>query len=139
MDEEKLRAVQETAQANEMEEFLRRFADGEKGLDLLILEIIRNEKLSKAEKVGNLTQEELGLPMLPVRTLLELSRDCSLIPSMSSIKDSFDNQAHIILDTSLSKEGFLLKARITQKKEFLDTKPKKVRKGLFGNKEEKEE
>ena len=41
-----------------------------------------------------------------------------------------------MLATSLSKEGFLIKARITQKKEILDNKKKPKRKGLFGRKEE---
>jgi hypothetical protein len=139
MDEEKMNAIQEQAKANELEEFIRRFSNEEKGIDSFFLEIMRNEQLSKSEKIGNLTEEELGMPRLPVRTLLELKRDCSLIPSLSGMEKSFENEAQIMLNTSLSKLGFLIKARITTKKEFLDTKPKKVKKGLFGNKEVKEE
>lgn len=135
MDEINDIAKQE-AQKNELEEFYRKFGQEEKGIDNFFLEVVRT---GDTTKVGNLTENELGLPQLPVRTLKELEADCNLIPSMSSFATSFKNTAETILATSLSKDGFLIKARITQKKEFLNKPRKKVRKGLFGKKEEEEE
>jgi len=56
-------------------------------------------------KIGNLTKDEIGLPRLPVRTLLELSDDCHIISSMSSFETDFKKQAQDMVNTSLSKEG----------------------------------
>jgi len=58
---------------------------------------------------------------------------------MSAFTKYFKRQAENILATSLSKDGFLIKARITQKKELIDKDKRKERtKGLFGKKEETE-
>lgn len=135
MEEQVQEMVQEKAQADELMEFYRRFGVDEKGIDAFFLEIIREDDTTK---VGNLTEDELGEPLLPVRTLLEIKDDCSLIPSMSTFTEKFKKQAENILATSLSREGFLIKARITQKKEFLDKPKKKVRRGFFAKKEESE-
>lgn len=135
MDNALKEITEQTAQADELKEFIRGLSD-EKGIDTFFLEIIRADD---TRKIGNLTEDELGIPRLPVRTLIELSDICALIPSMSSFTKSFKTQAENILATSLSKEGFLIKARITQKKEFLDKKRKRTKRGLFGKKEEVEE
>lgn len=130
------KVVQEIAEmeasAEEVKDFYRKMAD-ERGIDFFFLEVVRAKD---SKKVGNLNKEELGLPPLPVRTLLDLANDCDKIPSMSSFAKDFKTQAENILATSLSKEGFLIKARITQKKEFLDKEKKKVKKGFFNRKEE---
>lgn len=136
MDNEYKEETQLRSQMNELEEFLRKQAVEEKGIDAFFLEIIRAED---STKIGNITSDELGMPQLPVRTLFELGNDCSNIPSLSSLGASFRSQAENILSTSLSKEGFLIKARITQKKEFLDQKKKKYKRTLFGKKEVEEE
>lgn len=133
MDEAVKDMVKEQAEAEELRDFYRKFGLEEKGIDNFFLEIVRTDDTSK---VGNLDKDELGTPILPVRNLLELSDDCSLIPSMSTFQEKFKSQAENILKTSLSKDGFLIKARITQKKEFADKKKKKVRTGLFGKKED---
>lgn len=133
MDEKTQQVVKDNAQLEELRDFYRKFGNEEKGIDAFFLEIIQT---TNSEKIGNLTEEELGMPRLSVRTLIELSDDCSLIPSMSTFSEKFKKQAENILATSLSKEGFLIKSRITQKKEFADQKKKKKRKGLFGRKEE---
>ena len=121
------------SQKNELEEFYRKFGQEEKGIDNFFLEIVRAED---SVKIANLDEDELGMPQLPIRTLLELKNDAELIPSMSSFKDSFEKTAENILASSLSKGGFLIKARITQKKEFLDDKKKKIKRGLFGKEKE---
>jgi len=134
MDEETKKKIMQHGDAEDALQFYRGFGAEEKGIDNFFLEIVRTED---TKKVGNLTEDELGIPQLPIRTLLELKKDCDLIPSMSSFADSFKNTAEAILATSLSREGFLIKSRITQKKEFGD-KPKKKKRTLFGKKEDEE-
>jgi len=137
---EETKTIQEKAQAeaqqNELEEFYRKFGVEEKGIDNFFLEIVRAEDTTK---IGNLTIDELGTPPLPIRTLKELANDCDLIPSMSSFAKSFRTESEDILASSLSKEGFLIKARITQKKEFLDKKKKSRIKSFFGREKEEPE
>ena len=137
MNKEVKEMATKDAQYDEVKEFIRQIGAEEKGIDNFFLEIIRNDD---SLKIGNLDKDELGLPQLPVRTLIELSEDCALIPSMSSFKTDFETQATNLIATSLSKDGFLIKARITQKKELLDSDKRKSRlkKGLFGKKEEEE-
>ena len=135
MDEETREFVTTEAEADELREFIRKIGE-EKGIDNFFLEVIRNED---SLKLGNLTQEEIGFPELPVRTLVELADDCENIPSMSSFVEDFRKQAQNMIASSLSKEGFLIKARITQKKELLDKDKRKTRKkGLFGKTEEEQ-
>lgn len=133
MDEEIKEYSKMEAEADEVKEFYRRLGLNEDGIDKFFLEIIRTENNNK---IGNLTDDELGMPLLPVRTLLELERDCEGIESLSALKTEFKSQANAILGTSLTREGFLIKARITQKKELLDNQKKKKRTGWFGKKEE---
>ena len=129
--------AKEEAKYDEIRDFIRQVGAEEKGIDNFFLEIIRDDK---SFKIGNLDKDELGVPQLPIRTLIELADDCKLIPSMSSFTTDFQEQAKNLIATSLSKEGFLIKARITQKKELLDTDKRKnrLKKGLFGKKEEEE-
>lgn len=137
MEQETKQFVTTEAEVDDLRDFIRKTGE-EKGIDNFFLEIIRNDDNLK---IGNLEKNEIGLPKLPVRTQLELADDCSLIPSMSSFEKDLRTQAQNTINTSLSKEGFLIRARITQKKELLDsTKKKERRKGLFGfgSKEETE-
>lgn len=136
MEEQIQQFVKTEAEADELRDFIRK-AGEEKGIDNFFLEIIR---ASDNLKIGNLTKDEIGLPRLPVRTLLELSDDCHIILSMSSFETDFKKQAQDMVNTSLSKEGFLVRARITQKKELLDsTKKKERRRSLFGGREKESE
>jgi len=135
MNEEVKNFVTTEAEAEDLKEFIRKMGE-EKGIDNFFLEIIRNDD---SLKIGNLTDTELGLPRLPLRTLVELTDDCRIIPSMSAFADDFEKQAQTLIASSLSKEGFLIKARITQKKELVDKdKRKQRRRGLFGRREEEE-
>lgn len=136
MDEEIKQMAKQEAEAEELKEFMRKMGVEEKGIDAFFLEIVRTDD---TRKVGFITEDELGRPFIPVRTLFELANDCDLIPSMSSFSSDFRKQAENVLATSLSKEGFLIKARITQKKEFLDKAKRKIKRGWFGRKEKEEE
>jgi len=136
MDNQTKEFITNEAEAEDLKDFIRSVEAEEKGIDNFFLEIIRNHSL----KVGNLDKDELGMPQLPIRTLLELKRDCEIIPSMSSFAEDFERQAEETIASSLSKEGFLIKARTTQRKEFgKEDKRKQRRKGLFGRKEELED
>lgn len=138
MDNATKQFVTTEAEVDDLRDFIRK-AGEEKGIDNFFLEIIRADNNLK---IGNLERAEIGLPKVPIRTLLELADDCDMIPSMSSFANDFKKQAQDIVNTSLSKDGFLIRARITQKKELLDsTKKKTKRRGLFGfgKKEEGEE
>ncbi len=87
-------------------------------------------------KTGNLRAEELGMPKLPVRTYKELELFCSEIADMDYMAKYFGQLAEITNATSLSYEGFLVKAAITQKKELADITPKKAEnKGWFKKKD----
>lgn len=95
--------------------------------------------VAKAEdttKVGNLKEEELGTPILPVRSYKELALFCNKVAKEEAWNDYFRGMSEILTSTSLSKEGFLVKAAITTKKEMADTSPiKKENKGWFKKKE----
>lgn len=121
------------AESEELRDFIRKVGE-EKGIDNFFLEVIRNKD---SLKIGNLTVDEIGTPEVPLRTIVELAKDCESVPSLSSFAKDFKSQAISMIATSLSKEGFLIKARITQKKEVLGTDKRKERskKGLFGRKE----
>lgn len=135
MEQEVKQFIKTEAEADDLRDFIRK-AGEEKGIDNFFIEIIRADDNLK---IGNLERLEIGLPKVPIRTLLELSDDCDMIPSMSSFAEDFKKQAQDMVNTSLSKEGFLIRARITQKKELLDSTKKKTRRvGLFGKKEEEE-
>lgn len=132
MNNEVKEMVKNESEAEDLKEFLRRYGGDENGLDNFFLEVVRDED---SLKIGNLEEEELGLPDVPLRTILELKRDCESIPSLSGFADDFKSQARDLIHSSLSKRGFLINARITQKKQLTDTTKKKRRTGLFGKRE----
>lgn len=136
MNNEMRKEVTDSAEAEELRDFIRQIGE-EKGIDNFFLEIIRN---NNNLKIGNLTSDEIGMPQIPLRTIVELSHDCEIIPSMSAFVTDFRKQASDMIATSLSKEGFLIKSRITQKKEVLGTDKRKTKskKGLFGRREEED-
>lgn len=93
-------------------------------------------KTKDTTRIGNIKEEELGMPLLPLRTVKELSLICDMIPSMSTFTDYFNEMSEITTAPSLSKEGFLIKQATISRKEFADTtKPKKENKGWFKKKE----
>ena len=68
-------------------------------------------------KSANLDKDELGLPKLPVRSNQEISLLCKTVGN-KFFEDYFNSEAQIILGTSLSKEGFLDRLVVTQKREL---------------------
>jgi len=95
---------------------------------------LQNVVVSKdTTKTGNLEKEELGMPILPVRTYQELALFCSEVANMDYFSDYFKKKAEIALSTSLSKDAKLLDLAIMQRKEIADVTPKPMRenKGWF--------
>ncbi len=119
------------------EEIARQFIQQKSNIHTFFTKIIENDSTTKT---ANLTEEELGLPPLPVRSLKELELFCRDIYSDKSWADYFKEMAEIQTSTSLSKDAILLKLSVTQKKELADVTPKtkKANKGWFkkGNRRE---
>ena len=67
-------------------------------------------------KTANLTKDELGFVRVPVRTNLELSHYCRSM-SMYGLSNYFSGSSQITNASSLSREGFLDRMVVTQKKE----------------------
>ena len=88
------------------------------------------ELIEKYEKY--LTEEELGMPMIPVRSMLELELFSNDIADQSEWGNFFRDWAEIQTSSSLSKDAILIKLAVTIKKELADTTPqKKKNKGWF--------
>jgi len=117
----------------EAQEILRQFSEGKSNVHTFLTAVA---KADDTTKVGNLDKDELGMPTLPVRTYKELGVFCNEIADETEWSDYFDKMSEVQLATSLSKEGFLIKAAITTKKELADMTPKKKNKGWFSKKEE---
>jgi len=89
-------------------------------------------------KLGYLKDEEIGMPLLPVRTLHELAVFCSNVADMDYFSDYLKAEAEITTSTSLSRNAKLVSLAVLQKKEVSDvTKPVKSNKGWFQKKEQK--
>lgn len=89
-------------------------------------------------RLGNLNEEELGVPKLPLRTEKELELFCNEIADMPYMGEYFKKEAEILTSTSLSKNAKLLNLSVVQKREIEDsTKPKKPNKGWFRKKKDK--
>jgi len=68
-------------------------------------------------KLGNLKEEEVGFPKLPLRTLKELALFCKDVADMGYMAGYFDKKAEILTATSLSKEALLLKLAVVTRRE----------------------
>ena len=90
-------------------------------------------------KLGNLKEEELGNPSLPLRSDKSLSLWAGEVMENNFLESFFLKEAEITTSTSLSKDGFLTKLAVLSKKEIADvTKPKKLNRGWFRSKKEEE-
>jgi len=88
-------------------------------------------------KVGNLKEEEVGLPNLPIRTLKELALFCNDIANMDYFSDYFRARSEIVTATSLSKDAKLINLAVVSRRQIEDvTRPRKLNKGWFKKKEE---
>lgn len=87
-------------------------------------------------KVGNLTDEEIGMPRLNLRTFKAIALDAEKILDNQFISDYYKAQGEIITSTSLSRGGKLINLAVLQKRQIEDvTKPKKENSGWFKKKE----
>lgn len=93
-------------------------------------------------KLGNLKEEEVGLPKLPIRTLKELALFCNDVANMDYFGDYLNKEAEILTSTSLSKDAKLLELSVVQRRELGDItrkKSSKPNKGWFKKKNQVEE
>ena len=91
-------------------------------------------------KIGNLRDDkeynELGFPNWTVRGSLDMARISGMVMDNEFFEGYFKQAAEDALATSLSRNGFLIKAAVTQVKSVSDsTKRRKVNKGWFGKKD----
>ena len=87
-------------------------------------------------KLGNLKEEEVGLPRLPLRTYKELALFCRGVADMDYYADYFDKKAEILTATSLSKDAMLIKLAVVTRREQTNVlrAPPKENKGWFKKK-----
>ena len=85
-------------------------------------------------KTGNLSIDELGMPRLTQRGVLELALFTDKTFIDKGWNEYFTDLAEIQTKTSLSKNGTLINLAVTQKKELADMSPSEQKKkgGLFG-------
>ncbi len=89
-------------------------------------------------KTGNLKEEEVGLPRLPLRTYKELQLFCEEIANMDYFAKYFQKKGEILTSTSLSKDAMLIKLAVLVRREVtssnvLQAQPKE-NKGWFRKK-----
>lgn len=91
-------------------------------------------------KVSNLSDEEVGIPKYPVRTLKNLALISDKIVGNDLYKDYFNAKSEILTASSLSKGGFLVRQATTTTRNIADvSKEKKKNKGWFRKKDKPEE
>ena len=119
----------------EVEELVRQFTDSKQTLHSFMTNVVKSDDTTKT---GNLSEEELGSPKLPVRTTKELELFCRDIAGDDEWGDYFQKLSEIQTSTSLSKQGLLMRLAVTIKKELADMTPqeKKKNKGWFAKKED---
>jgi len=94
-------------------------------------------------RTGNLRVDkdidELGIPVYTVRGSHEMALISEKIMNNNFFKEYFEKMSGITTDTSLSREGFLIKQATVQTKQIADvTKRRKINKGWFGSKKTEE-
>jgi len=113
----------------EAEEVLRNFAESKANMHSFFTNVV---KASDTTRTGNLNQDELGISNLPVRTLKELGVFCREVANQNEFGKYFDEISEVQTSSSLSKDGFLMKLVVTNKKEMSDmTPPRKENKSWF--------
>lgn len=90
-------------------------------------------------KLGNLTEEELGVPSKNLRTYKEMALISDKLMDNGTLKDYYTAKSEIITATSLSKNAKLINLAVIQKRVIEDeTKEKKKNAGWFKSKKEDE-
>lgn len=105
------------------QELLRQYSESKVNPSSFFRDVV---KADDTLKVGNLDITELGVSKLPVRTYEELALFSKEVANQPDWGNYFNKMSKIQTDSSLSKEGFLLKQINTTKKELADvtSKPK---------------
>lgn len=113
------------------QDLLRNIAAGKQSVYSIFEKVIN--KSQSTIRVANLTPDELGISKLPFRTYLELALFCEDIVGDDEFSEYFTKMGAIQSDSSLGREGFLMKLLVTMKKELADVspKPKSKNKGWF--------
>lgn len=89
-------------------------------------------KLPETWKVGNLTNNEIGIAKISIRGNLEIAQYAE-IEGLDTIKDYFTERARIVGATSMGRKGFLAQLFVTQIKREQKVKlPSQEKKRLFG-------
>jgi len=132
MEEETKYTEEEVKQYGE--EIARQYAKESSNTHAFLTKVIENDDTTKT---GNVSEEELGNPQLSIRGLKELELFSKVVEKNKLWEDFFHDLAEINLATSLSKDGFLMKLSVTNKKELADVteKPKRKNKGWFRKKD----
>jgi hypothetical protein len=90
-------------------------------------------------KTGNIGKEELGTTPYAERTYKRLQLDSNILVNDDIWADYFAKSAEVVTSTSLSKDGFLAKLAIMQRRDLADVSPEqKENKGWFKSKDKKE-
>jgi hypothetical protein len=118
----------------EAQELLRQYGDSKASPASFFKDVVKTDDTLR---VGNLDTTELGVSKLPVRTYEELALFSKEVANQPEWATYFTKMSKIQTDSSLSKEGFLLKQINTTKKELADVTAKpKENKGWFKGKKE---
>jgi len=90
-------------------------------------------------KLGNLTEEELGLPSKNLRTYKEMALIGYKLMDNETLGDYYTSKSEIITATSLSKNAKLINLAVITKRVVEDeTKERKENKGWFKSKDKDE-
>lgn len=119
------------------EEMVRQYAQEKANIFSFFTKVINN--LSTI-RLGNVKEEELGEPQITIRGLKELEVFSEDVEKNDLWTNYFKKRAELITETSLSRDGFLLKLPVTSKQELSSLAPKrKTNKGWFKKKKGSEE
>jgi hypothetical protein len=115
------------------QQIMRQYAQGQANMHSFFTNVVETKDTTRT---GNLKEEELGLPKVPVRTYQELALFADEVVHQPHWKKYFDKLSEIQTSTSLSKDSMLLKLAVTTKKELADVSPKSKtkNKGWFKSK-----
>lgn len=120
----------------EAQEIIRQFSESKANMHTFFTNVV---KAKETLKTGNLSEDELGISNLPVRTYKELALFSNEVANQDYWGDYFEKMSEIQTASSLSKEGFMMKLSVTQKKELADVTKRRKNKGWFGKKDKEEE
>lgn len=112
------------------ESLVRELAKENSNVQSFFTDVIHSKDTTKT---GNLNEEELGVPIVPVRSVKELELFSKEVWHNTTWGDYFHKLSEIHTATSLSKNATLIKLAVTKKSEVADLtqKPVKENKGWF--------